>query len=94
MASRVFVTTHGASQDIEDDDFRRMLINAHLWCLGMEDAIDAGAPIGFVGPCHPAKFGFGGYRRGVRPGDIAGWESPIYDPDRPARAPKDAPKKR
>lgn len=78
--SRVFTTTHGGSQDILDDDFRRMLLNAHLWCLGMEEAIDAEGPIGFSGPYHPATFNFGGYRRGVKPADIAGFEAPIYDP--------------
>lgn len=87
-SSRVFATTHGASEDILDDDFRRMLLNAHLWCLGMEDQIRADAPIDFVGPYHPVTFNFNGYRRGVKPADIAGWETPIYDPKKPNRAPK------
>jgi len=75
--SRVFTTTHGASEDILNDGFRRMLINAHLWCLGMEQEIKPTNKIDFVGPYHPLTFKFGGYRKGVKPSDIAGWETPI-----------------
>jgi hypothetical protein len=76
--SRVFATTHGASEDILDDDFRRMLVNAHFWCLGMEDAIKADGPIDFVGPYHPTTYNFGGHRKGVKPADIKGWNTPIH----------------
>jgi lysophospholipase L1-like esterase len=83
--SRVFATTHGASEDIVNEGFRRMLINAHFWCLGMEADIQEDLAVGFVGPYHPTTFNFGGYRRGVKPHDISGWEAPIYDPDKPIR---------
>jgi len=83
-SSRVFATTHGASEDIVNDGFRRMLVNAHLWCLRMEDQIKPDAPISFVGPYNPVTFGFGGYRKGVKPADIAGWETPIYAEDKPS----------
>ncbi|MCG8585505.1 MAG: ThuA domain-containing protein [Pirellulales bacterium] len=75
--SRVFTTTHGASEDILNEGFRRMIVNAHLWCLGMEDAIKADNNVAFVGPYNPVKFSFGGYRKGVKPSDIAGWNTPI-----------------
>lgn len=81
--SRVFCTTHGASEDILNPGFRRMLLNAHLWCLGLEDAIKADAPIEFIGPYNPATFNFGGYRQGVKPADIAGWDTPIFSKDAP-----------
>ncbi len=87
-ASRVFCTTHGASEDILNPGFRRMLLNAHLWCLGMEDAIKPDAPIDFVGPYHPTTFNFNGERRGVKPADIAGWDTPIYDPQAPTSGAK------
>jgi len=83
--SRVFATTHGASEDIVNEGFRRMLINAHLWCLGMEDDITEDLAVDFVGPYHPSTYNFGGYRRGVKPRDISGWETPIYDPKKPIR---------
>lgn len=77
--SRVFATTHGGSEDLLSEDFRRMLINAHLWCLGLEDEIRADGPVEFIGPYNPTTFNFGGYRKGVKPADIAGFETPIYD---------------
>jgi hypothetical protein len=81
--SRVFATTHGGSEDLLSPDYRRVLINAHLWCLGMEESIRPDGPIEFIGPYHPATFNFGGYRRGVKPSDIEGFRSPIYDPSKP-----------
>ncbi|MAE77969.1 MAG: hypothetical protein CMJ85_13990 [Planctomycetes bacterium] len=92
--SRVFATTHGASEDILNDGFRRMLVNAHLWCLGMEDAIKSDSPIDFVGPYNPATYSFGGYRKGVKPGDIAGFDTPIYDATKSAAKPPAKPPRR
>ncbi len=82
---RVFTTTHGASEDLLNDGFRRMLVNAHLWCLGLDDAIKADNPIAFVGPFHPTTFNFDGHRKGLRPLDFAGWDAAI--PPDPAAAP-------
>ena len=79
--SRVFATTHGASEDILNEGFRRMLVNAHLWCLGMEVAIKADNNVEFVGPYNPLTFNFGGHRKGVKPADIEGWETPILGAD-------------
>ncbi len=77
---RVFTTTHGASEDILNDGFRRMLINASLWCMSMEDAIKPDGPIDFVGPYNPVTYKFGGHRKGVKPADLAGWDSPLLGP--------------
>lgn len=84
-AARVFTTTQGASQDIVNDGFRRLMVNAHLWCLGMEEAITPDADIAFVGPFHPTTFSFTVFRRGVKPAEIAGWDTPILNPDAPLR---------
>ncbi|GMU91376.1 MAG: hypothetical protein AMXMBFR4_04340 [Candidatus Hydrogenedentota bacterium] len=81
--ARVFTTTQGASEDILNQGFRRMLVNAHLWCLGMEEHIKPDNPIDFVGPYHPTTFSFTEYRRGVKPSDLAGWDSPVLNPDAP-----------
>lgn len=78
---RVFTTTNGASEDILDDDFRRMLINATFWTLGMEDQIKPDLDIAFVGPYQPVTFSFGGHRKGVKPEELQGWDAPIL-PDR------------
>lgn len=92
--SRVFATTHGASEDLLNDGFRRMLINAHLWCLGLDDEIRADAPIAFVGPYNPAKYGFGTYRKGVKPQDISGFDTPIYDASKSTARPERRRRKR
>ena len=74
---RVFTTTYGASEDVLNDDYRRMLVNACFWAAGMEDTIEADATIDFVGPYQPTTFRFGGHRKHVKPQDIAGWDTPI-----------------
>ena len=51
--------------------------NAHLWCLGIDDAIKADNNVAFVGPYNPVTFNFGGYRKGVKPADIEGFDTPI-----------------
>jgi hypothetical protein len=84
-AARVFTTTHGASEDFANAGFRRMLVNASLWAAGLEDTITASLDVSLVGPYHPVTFSFDGYRRGVRPADMAGWDTPIMDPAKPTR---------
>ena len=81
--ARIFCTTQGASEDIVDENFRRFLINAQFWCLGMENDIKKDLPVDFIGAYHPSKFSFDGHRRGVKPSDLAGWKSPIMNPDAP-----------
>ena len=74
---RVFATTHGASEDLLNEGFRRMAINACLWAAGLEAAIRPAADISFVGPFQPSTYNFGGFVKGVKPADLAGWDSPI-----------------
>ena len=76
-SGRVFTTTHGASEDLLNDGFRRMSINACLWAAGLESAIRPASDIGFVGPFQPSTYSFGGFVKGVKPADLAGWDSPI-----------------
>ncbi|MFQ5734948.1 MAG: hypothetical protein ACE5KM_23690 [Planctomycetaceae bacterium] len=76
-SGRVFCTTHGASEDILNEGFRRMLVNASLWCAGMEKHIKPDNNVEFVGPYRPTTFGFRGYVKGVKPSDLAGFDSPI-----------------
>ncbi len=83
--ARIFTSTQGASEDILNDGFRRMLVNAHLWCLGQDDAITPENEVGFVGPYHPSTFSFTEFRRGVKPADLEGWASPIMNPDAPLK---------
>lgn len=74
---RVFSSTYGASEDILNEGYCRMLVNACFWASGLESKIVADANIDFVGPYQPTTFRFNGYRKGVKPADIADWNSPI-----------------
>ena len=75
-SGRVFTTTHGASEDLLNDGFRRMLVNACLWAAGLDSAIRPDGNVSFVGPYHPTTFNFDGFVKGVKPSDLAGWDSP------------------
>jgi type 1 glutamine amidotransferase len=74
---RVFTTTHGASEDLLNEGFRRMLVNASLWAMGMEKDITPAGNVDFVGPFKPTTFNFDGYKANVKPADLAGFESLI-----------------
>lgn len=80
---RVFNTTYGASEDLLNDDFRRMMVNACLWAVGAEDGITSELNIDFVGAYNPVTFSFGGHRRNVKPAEIADLNSPIFSTDKP-----------
>ena len=74
---RVFTTTNGASEDLLNEGFRRMLINASLWTIGLDNEIKADNNVDFVGPYKPSTFNFEGYKANVKPSDLAGWDSLI-----------------
>ena len=76
-AGRVFTTTHGASEDLLNEGFRRMAVNALLWAVGLENSITADGDVGLVGPYQPTTFNFNGYVKGVKPAEMAGWDTPI-----------------
>ena len=67
--STVFNTTMGAATDLVSKGTRRMLVNSMFWCLEMEDAITADLNVSIVGDYKPTKFGFGGFRKGLKPSD-------------------------
>jgi type 1 glutamine amidotransferase len=83
QTGRVFTTTHGASEDFANAGFRRMMINAALWSVGMEESISDQNNVDLVGPYNPVTFSFDGYRLNVRPSDMAGWDTPIMDATQP-----------
>ena len=77
MTDAIVTEIYQDTLNIVRDGFRRMIVNAHFWCLGMEDAIKKDMPIAFVGPYNPVTFSFGGHRKAVKPSALEGWESPI-----------------
>ena len=64
---RVFCTTMAAASDLTCVDLRRLLVNAVYWCL--EEPIDGVACVDIVGEFNPTFFGFGTYKKGLRPSD-------------------------
>jgi type 1 glutamine amidotransferase len=69
---RVFTTTMGSSQDLLNEPFRRMLVNAVYWSLKMENRIDPKSSVGIVGEYKPLPFKFNGHQPGVKVSDLAG----------------------
>ncbi len=68
--SRVFATTMGHAGDLQSEGFRRLLVNACYWALGMEEKIPARAKVDLVGEYRPSAIGDGGHKKGVKPADI------------------------
>jgi len=87
---RVFTSLYGASVDLTNDGYRRLLVNGCLWALGLENAITPDLNVALVGPFKPNPFAGGAYARGIKPESYAGFESPIpaNDNTRRANAPK------
>ncbi len=73
QTGRVFTTTMGAAVDLRSEGLRRLLVNATYWCLGLEERIPDRARVDLVGDYEPLPFGFGGFKKGVRPADVASW---------------------
>jgi hypothetical protein len=67
---RVFTTTMGSAQDMLNEGFRRLLINACYWAIRMEGRIADRSSVELVGPYEPLPFKFGGAAKGVKPSDL------------------------
>ncbi|HID76079.1 MAG TPA: hypothetical protein EYP56_08800 [Planctomycetaceae bacterium] len=68
--SRVFCTTMGAAVDFLSEGLRRLVVNACYWCVGLEDEIPEESNVDFVGPYEPSFYGFGKFKKGMRPSDL------------------------
>jgi hypothetical protein len=71
QSGRVFTTTMGASQDLESEGLRRLLVNACYWALGMDDKIAEKSKVDIVGTYKATPFRGNGYTKGVKPSDLA-----------------------
>ncbi len=69
-SNRVLTCTMGAATDFLDEGLRRMIVNAVYWGSGLEKKISGRANVDLVGDYKPSPFGFGGYRRGIKPLDL------------------------
>jgi Trehalose utilisation len=69
--ARVFTSTMGGADDLENGGLRRLLVNAVYWATGMESAIPAKANVAFVGEYNPHSFLNEIYTAGLKPSDLA-----------------------
>ena len=68
-AARVFTTTMGHGGDLKSEGFRRLLVNACYWGMGLEDKIPARAKVDLVGEYKPNRIGMRGHKKGLKPED-------------------------
>ena len=69
---RAFTTTMGASQDLEYEGTRRLIVNACYWAAGLEDKIPAKTNVDLVGTYNPSPFRFVKEWTGAKkPSDLA-----------------------
>jgi hypothetical protein len=65
--ARIFTTTMGHAGDLKSEGFRRLLVNACFWCLGMESQIPDRANVDLVGTYDPIPIGTKVHRKGLTP---------------------------
>jgi type 1 glutamine amidotransferase len=63
IPARIFTTTMGHPMDFRNRGFRRMMVNACYWAVGLEKKISATRSVEFVAPYNPHPIGV----RGVAP---------------------------
>ena len=67
--STVFTTTMGHAGDFKDENFRRLMVNACYWTVGLGEKIPAHGKVDVIGTYDPLPIGFGKFRQGVKPAD-------------------------
>ena len=68
--ARIFTTTMGSAQDLLNEGFRRLLVNACYWASRIESRISERSSVDLVGAYEPLPFKFGGAAKGVKPSDL------------------------
>ena len=74
--SRIVTTTMGAAVDLQNEDLRRLIVNAAYWATDLVGRLPDKADVTYVGDYQPLWFGFGKYAKGVKPDDLALTRSP------------------
>lgn len=67
--SKIVTSTIGAAVDLECEGLRRLYVNACFWATGLPESTPARSNVDYVSEYKPTWFGFGGFRKGVRPED-------------------------
>jgi type 1 glutamine amidotransferase len=68
--ARIFTTTMGHAGDFRDEGFRRLMVNACYWAVGMEKEISLRGRVDLVGPYNPTPIGEKEFKQGVKPADL------------------------
>jgi type 1 glutamine amidotransferase len=68
--ARVFTSTMGHGDAFKIEAFRRMISNACLWCMNMEDSINPSCNMDIPGEYNPGPAGANGIKPGVLPQDL------------------------
>jgi hypothetical protein len=68
-SNRILTTTMGAATDLENEDLRRLIVNAVYWGLDLQ--VPAKADVTYVDPYKPSFYGFDGFRKGLHAADFA-----------------------
>ena len=72
--ARVFQSTMGSGNDLENPGLRRMIINASYWCMEMESAIKADRSVEIVGTYKPLESGFNYKELGVEAKPVSAYK--------------------
>ena len=64
-SQRIVCSTMGAATDLANEGLRRVVVNSVFWSLGMDTP--SRADVTPVDPFQPTMYGFGTFRKGVRP---------------------------
>ena len=70
-SARTFTCTTASSQDFANEGVRRLLVNACYWAVGLDNRIPEKAKVDLVGEYHPSPFKANGFKKGVKPSDLA-----------------------
>lgn len=69
--AKIFCTTMGAAVDLACEDLRRLIVNAAYWAVDLEGKIPEKANVEIVGSYEPTFYGFGKFKPGLKPADLA-----------------------
>ncbi len=67
--NKTLCTTMGAATDLTNESLRRLIVNAAYSFTGLE--VPTKADVALVGDYQPTGYGFGGFKKGVKPTDLA-----------------------
>lgn len=65
--NKVLCTTMGSATDLQSEGLRRLLVNGVYWGLSLP--VPQKANVDYVGEFKPTMYGFGSYKKGMKPSD-------------------------